>query len=321
VAFSILENFGPVPIPTAESNYVSPIFGAPVRGVHVDLRAGKVFQDGYNDGDHRPDHLFNIENVVGTTFADVIGGDKGANGLTGGAGDDVLFGRGGDDHLVGDGVLLNPGNDTLFGGAGNDFLDGSGGNDCLFGGSGDDTLSGDSPPALGTIHGFLDWGNDYLDGGKGNDLLYGGPLDDILIGGRGNDTLYGDHPNIVGLGTPGNDVLIGGPGQDLLIGGPGADVFRYNATSEGGDTIQDFEHLIDKIDLSRIDANTHVPGNQAFTFVAAPTTSVFAHGISWNQDAALNETFIHADANGNTTADFTLTLVGLTNLTAGDFVV
>ena len=50
--------------------------------------------------------LTGVENLVGSTFDDLLTGDKGANELYGGAGNDILRG--------------NSGADTLFGGDGND---------------------------------------------------------------------------------------------------------------------------------------------------------------------------------------------------------
>jgi Ca2+-binding RTX toxin-like protein len=66
-------------------------------GVVVDLSSGTA-QDGFGD----TDSLYNIVNVVGGAFNDIISGDWSNNVLTGGAGDDVLMGRGGDDILNGD---------------------------------------------------------------------------------------------------------------------------------------------------------------------------------------------------------------------------
>ncbi|MCX7378022.1 MAG: hypothetical protein NTY94_14940 [Alphaproteobacteria bacterium] len=52
------------------------------------------------DGFGTIDTLLNIENVVGTDFADTLVGDGGANVLTGGLGDDLLEGNGGIDTAV-----------------------------------------------------------------------------------------------------------------------------------------------------------------------------------------------------------------------------
>lgn len=78
-------------------------------GVSVALGAHASGGGGENDS------LTSIENVLGSPFADAIGGDDGPNILYGLPGDDQLYGVGGDDTLVG-----GQGNDTLDGGAGHD---------------------------------------------------------------------------------------------------------------------------------------------------------------------------------------------------------
>src|SRR5690349_5621370 len=104
-------------------------------------------------------------------------------------------------------------------------------------------------------------GNNVLDGGAGNDTLNGNSGDDTLNGGIGNDT------------------LTGGFGTDQQTGGLGNDVFHYNAVGESSpevgnrDVIADFTGngvgAGDQINLLDIDANTLLPGNQAFTFINA----------------------------------------------------
>lgn len=81
-------------------------------GVTVDLAAGNA-TDGFGD----TDTLIDIENVIGSGFADDITGDGGANNLSGG-----------------------DGNDTIVGGGGNDFINGGAGADSLTGGAGNDTF-------------------------------------------------------------------------------------------------------------------------------------------------------------------------------------
>jgi Ca2+-binding RTX toxin-like protein len=64
-------------------------------GAIIDLKAGSA--GGAGSGDQ----LFGIENLVGTTHADMLMGDGGANRLDGHDGHDWLNGRDGDDRLVG----------------------------------------------------------------------------------------------------------------------------------------------------------------------------------------------------------------------------
>jgi Ca2+-binding RTX toxin-like protein len=170
---------------------------------------------------------------------DVAYGGTGNDVLNGQAGNDTLYGEEGNDTLNG-----GDGNDQLHGGAGNDVLDGGAGNDDLFGGAGADSLSG----------------------GIGNDVIYGGAGNDMLNGGDGNDQLYGDDGDDRLNGGAGNDLLFGGSGSDVLTGGAGADRFNlgddhardtivFNLGDSGMasaqiDTVENFHHGEDKIDLS-----------------------------------------------------------------------
>jgi Ca2+-binding RTX toxin-like protein len=72
----------------------------------------------------------NIENAVGSNFADLIEGNALANSLSGGSGNDTMLGLAGADNLSGD-----AGNDSLSGGAGSDIFRGGAGNDTMDGGT------------------------------------------------------------------------------------------------------------------------------------------------------------------------------------------
>jgi Ca2+-binding RTX toxin-like protein len=79
------------------------------KGVVVDLGAGLVDANGTygtaQDGFGGFDKLYEVENIIGTGFADVIHGDAGANTLQGLGGDDVYMGRGGADRFILDGGI------------------------------------------------------------------------------------------------------------------------------------------------------------------------------------------------------------------------
>ena len=134
---------------------------------------------------------------------------------------------------------------------------------------------GDSSTSSGEDGGFVNIGaNDNLNytikGGSGNDT--------INAGGTGNDTIDGGSCNDTINGGRGNDILTGGTGTDILTGGAGNDIFKFNSVLESKpgvlrDVITDFvgnDNLPgDQIDLSTIDANSNIAGNQAFTFIGA----------------------------------------------------
>ena len=111
--------------------------------------------------------IADIENLHGSTRADILAGDLRDNRINGDAGDDVLYGGpgGGDDLLTG-----GPGDDRLYGGIGNDTLEGGPGADRLRGGPDDDML----------------------DGGEGDDafiIATGGGNDTVLDFGNGEDRI------------------------------------------------------------------------------------------------------------------------------------
>ena len=238
---------------------------------------------------------------------DTIHGGKGNDTEHGGAGDDHVSGGAGDDNLSGD-----AGNDILSGGLGNDTLDGGAGNDKVSGGIGNDTVTGDD-------------GSDALSGGAGADTVDGGTGNDKIDGGAGADTLAGDAGNDAIKGSEGNDTLSGGAGKDVLIGGLGADTFVFadgdfaSATRKGADIIVDFSHAQgDHIDLSAVDANTTLDGDQAFSFIG---NTDFTHTAGELRTLVIKDhSFVAGDTNGDGTADFVIRLDHVTTLDASDFV-
>lgn len=84
-------------------------------------------------------------------------------------------------------------------------------------------------------------------GNKLDNLLVGNAADNQLLGKGGNDTLIGGAGNDYLSGGDDNDVLFGGAGSDTLVGGNGVDVFRYDAVSDGGDKIVDFQSGTDTL--------------------------------------------------------------------------
>jgi Ca2+-binding RTX toxin-like protein len=158
-------------------------------------------------------------------------------------------------------------------------------------------------------------GSDSITGSKFNDWLQGGGGNDTLIGGAGNDTLQGDD---------GNDVINGGKGADVLIGGAGADTFVYAAAADstvkaaGQDTIIDFSHAQgDKIDLSAIDANPVLSGDQAFHFSGGFFDHTDGSLISVAKSGGY---LVEGDINGDAKADFAIMVMSSSALVAGDFV-
>jgi Ca2+-binding RTX toxin-like protein len=111
---------------------------------------------------------------------------------------------------------------------------------------------------------------DQFTGGIANDKFWSAGGDDAVNGNEGNDLIKTgggvDHAN----GGGGNDTIFGGGGPDYLTGGEGSDVFGYTSTKDSlpeqfrQDWIYDFQDGIDEIDVSAIDSNSTLTGNQYF---------------------------------------------------------
>src|SRR5262249_45617243 len=156
----------------------------------------------------------------------------------------------------------------------------------------------------------------------------GNSVANAITGNAGNNTLTGAAGVDTLSGRGGDDVLIGGTGNDTMAGGAGSDTFVFNALNESGigagnnDLITDFEGAGlaggDIIDLSALDANAGVAGNQAFQFIG---TAAFSTAGQLRYTQLGGDTIIQANTNtGITTIEFELHLTGTHNLTAGNFV-
>jgi len=286
-------------------------------------------------GDAAGDTLINIENLLGSSHADVLIGNGGNNRLDGGAGDDIL--------------QACCGNDTLIGGLGNDtFLmeDNLTAQDQIDGGDGKDTLSLDGNYAAGLVFAAttmvnveiisLADGNSYkltlndatntngltvdasgltgdntlilngaaeasgkltATGGSGDDTLIGGNGDDVLTGGLGNDTITGNAGADILDGGAGNDILSGGLGDDTLIAGAGFDTLQGGA----GNDVLDMGAFLTAAD--RLDGGT---GNDTLKL-----DGDYSSGLIFSSTTAVNiETILLADGNS-----YKLTLNNATNAT------
>ena len=154
----------------------------------------------------------------------------------------------------------------------------------------------------------------------GNDALTGTENKDKLSGLAGNDTLDGALGDDVLNGGVGNDLLIGSAGKDKLTGGAGADTFKFASANESTfwnmDTITDFKRAQgDKIDLSAIDSNANVTGDQGFKLVSA--FSADATGQLYF-DAKTH--ILYGSIDADSAPEFAITLNGVNTLLPADFV-
>jgi len=130
-------------------------------------------------------------------------------------------------------------------------------------------------------------------------------------------------------GTSGGNNTIGGGGGGTLIGGDSSDtfVFKANTDSQPGsghfDTIADFHHGADHIDLAAISGLNS--DNQAVNFnsLASTPAAIAAHTI----DIVTNggNTVIYANASGTAqniaSSDMEIHLANVTNVTSADFII
>lgn len=146
--------------------------------------------------------------------------------------------------------------------------------------------------------------------------------EDTVYGMGGHDSIAtGGGADIVDGGA-GNDTITGGLGADRLTGGLGADRFVLNSVAESlvsaPDVITDFSRSQgDRINLSAIDANSKVTGNQSFSFIGGAAFSNRPGELRVEQSGG--STFVSGDVDGNGTADFLIQLNGLVALTGSDF--
>jgi Ca2+-binding RTX toxin-like protein len=154
--------------------------------VTVNLTLGTATGDGN-------DTLINIQNVIGSSFDDVITGDSNDNDLRGFSGDDTLIATQGND-------ILNGESNTAVGDTAS-FINATSGVTVTINAAGQNlTGSGLGTVSLVSIENltgsgfddrlFGDAGANVLDGGNGNDILQGNAGNDTIIGGAGTDVAY-----------------------------------------------------------------------------------------------------------------------------------
>lgn len=177
-------------------SYVQASTGVTVDLTRAQLDANGLFVDQYSS----------VENITGTSFADVIFGNASDNVLRGLGGNDVFFGTAGDDRYDG--------------GAGVDTVSYANATEGVFAWL--QTPTAGASDAHGDTFGSIE----RLIGSDFDDILRGTNVTETrewLEGGAGNDRLIGD---------AGIDYLTGGTGDDTLEGGTGFDYVLYDGNQD-----------------------------------------------------------------------------------------
>ncbi|TWH32175.1 MULTISPECIES: peroxidase family protein [unclassified Aminobacter] len=246
------------------------------------------------------------DTLTGTSGRDIISGFDGNDVLVAGGGADMVFGGAGDDTILGEGGddILDggAGRDTVVGGAGNDtFVASAGdGDDLYFGDEGSDTLNMASVQSNVTA-----------------DLGSSGSMGVVSSAETGTDLLWRIENITTGSG---NDTIVASEAINVMDGGLGNDTFRFvSAAAANGDTIMGFQPG-DRIDLSGIDANQGLSGNQSFTLVSGAFTGAAGELLITHENRdGVDYTVVQGNTSGGNQADFKFSIKGSHDLTASDF--
>lgn len=178
-------------------------------------------------------------------------------------------------------------------------------------------------------------------------IAYGAIIENA-VGGSGHDLLIGNQVSNQLIGNAGDDAFVGGDGVDYFTGGAGNDTFfaEINATAVSSkqgaisvDVVTDFRTGFDKIDLSLIDGNTTIGGDQGFVLTkkgtgnagelytksfgnlmaASKSLGIDLSGYEGSLQKSGHVTVVFGDVDGGG-ADFAFVLVGAKTVTLSDFI-
>jgi serralysin len=255
-----------------------------------------------------------------------------------------------------DGVIDGDGADFVDLAGGADTINVGAGNDVFRGGAGIDTISffyesydgiGVLGPSIGlgitvdltkTVQNFGRFGTDTISGFENvtgsfsGDRIYGTNGANNLAGFGGNDVIEGRGGNDDIYASAGADILVGGLGRDRMFldtNDAARDTVRYLSIAESGATVATRDELWDfarnagaigdRINLSAIDANPFLAGNQAFAWRGSLTFRTDVVGEVRFIDAGV-DVIIQVDTDNDNGAEMTILVKNVAGLAKYDFI-
>jgi Ca2+-binding RTX toxin-like protein len=226
-------------------------------------------------------------------------------------------------------VFVGSGGGDLLGNGANNALTGNASANNLIGGEGADTLIG----LAGDDVYEVDHQNDLVfeQAGGGRDLVrssisyrLASHVEELTLLGSASLEARGNELANKIIGNSAANTIVGGAGADTLEGKGGADRFVLTSLADSGtalasaDRIVDFKAIEgDRIDLSGIDANLDIDGDQAFVFIG---NAAFTGAGQVRVVEASGQRTVSLNVNANTGTDLILVLSGAGALSNGDFV-
>jgi Ca2+-binding RTX toxin-like protein len=150
-------------------------------------------------------------------------------------------------------------------------------------------------------------------------------VENLTLTGSGNLSGTGNAADNVIIGNSGNNILTGGAGKDTLTGGGGADTFVFNSAADGKDTITDFVHGTDMLQISASGFGGGLVTNTAVTLVTAASAAAASNagtgGYFIFDNAGTDAGTVLWDPTGGSGTDAVaiVQLQGVTSLLPNDF--
>lgn len=233
---------------------------------------------------------------------------------------------------------------VIIGSTSNNILSGGDGADTLIGGMGNDTFYGETGASPGDDADTISYGGAkkgvvfslantlaaQKTGGAGTDRIHdisgienltGTLFPDNLTGSAVSNIIHGSDSNDLISGLSGADVLYGDAGLDAIDCGSDGDVDRVayvqppdSPVGPNRDQVSNFNAGNDVVDLTAMDANVNVGGDEAFVF---NDTTPQANSVWYVVSGT--DIIVQGDVNGDAAPDFEVLVKGVASLAAGNF--